>query len=158
MVVRVCFEGLVKHPEKPHKIKDWIALELALPESVQSLADYDTWRDAQSSAMAQHFDDVHDMLTEEPWLKQFLQLPFPLVAAWASSDDLLVDSENSVAVALDAWAEGPQGKDSSHDQLKQLSGLLRVKHLSPSKWEGCVTAYLLSTTLAALLGTSTDKV
>jgi hypothetical protein len=83
--------------------------------------------------MAQHFNDVHAMLTDGALLKKFLQLHFPLVSAWASSDDLVVDSENSVAVALTVWSKGRQGKESSHDQLEQLPGLLRVKHLSPSK-------------------------
>jgi hypothetical protein len=151
VVVRVCFSGLAKLRGQLRTAEEWTAVELALPVSVQSLAGYEAWRDAQTSTMARHFNDVHAMLTDGPLLRKFLNLPFPLVSAWASSGDLVVDSENSVAVALTVWAEGPQGKESSDAQLKQLSGLLRVKHLSASKRSIQVRCLLNAQTLLRIL-------
>jgi hypothetical protein len=46
------------------------------------------------------FGDVHAMLTSPDKLRRFRQLPFEAVKAWADSGDLIVDSEDSVAVAL----------------------------------------------------------
>jgi hypothetical protein len=79
------------------------------------------------------FEDVHALLTNTTKLNLFCQLPYSAIKAWAGSDHLVVDSENSVAVALGAWVEaqaGPSGQGCSKEQKKGLSGLLRVKHLS----------------------------
>jgi hypothetical protein len=75
------------------------------------------------------FADVHSLLTSPAKLKCFWQLPFATVKAWAASDNLVVDSENSVVVALGSWIEASE--DCSAEQQKELSGLIRVKHLTP---------------------------
>jgi hypothetical protein len=82
------------------------------------------------SRLAKVFGDVHAMLTGPELLRLFKQLPYHAVRAWAASDGLTVDSENSVAVALTAWAEGELGSKCTEAQKKELSGLLRVCHLS----------------------------
>jgi hypothetical protein len=79
------------------------------------------------------FQDVHGLLTDPEHLQRFRKLPYQAVRAWADSDKLVVDSENSVAVALSWWYGGDLGSQATEDQLKELSGLLRVKHLSNGK-------------------------
>jgi hypothetical protein len=82
------------------------------------------------------FGDVHALLTSAAKLNCFCQLPYSAIKAWASSDDLVVDSENSVAVAVNAWVEAPTNRseqECSKAQKEELSGLLRVKHLSPGR-------------------------
>ncbi len=78
------------------------------------------------------FGDVHLLLTTPAMLELFLRLPFEGVLAWARSDGLVVDSENSVVVALDCWVRLGRGKGCSEEQLLQLSGLVRAQHLTPS--------------------------
>jgi hypothetical protein len=73
------------------------------------------------------FADVHSLLTSPAKLKLFHQLPYAAIKAWAGSDDLVVDSENSVAVALGSWISAQ--KECSTEQRKELSRLVRVKHL-----------------------------
>jgi hypothetical protein len=92
-----------------------------LPSSVCSLPEWTT---------ATQIGDVHALLTSPEQLQLFRQLPFHAVRVWAASDGLTVDSENSVAVALTAWVEGEQGSKCTDEQKKELSGLLRVCHLS----------------------------
>jgi hypothetical protein len=76
------------------------------------------------------FGDVHAMLNSPEQLNRLRQLPFQAVKAWADSDDLMVDSEESVAVALGWWVAGAEGSKCSEEQLKELSGLVRVRHMS----------------------------
>ncbi len=76
--------------------------------------------------------DVHAVLTSGPLLRLLRALPFEAVLAWAGSDDLVVDSEASVVVALDCWVRGPVGRKADRAQLLQLSGLVRLQHLPPT--------------------------
>jgi hypothetical protein len=69
------------------------------------------------------FGDIHAMLTSPDQLERFRQLPYRAIRAWADSDDLVVDSEDSVAVALGWWVAGAEGSKCSEEQLKELSGL-----------------------------------
>jgi hypothetical protein len=120
----------------------------ALPESARLLPCFSAWEDrcmqvlggADSSdsntlpILLHLFGDVHALLTNATKLKWLCQLSFPAIKAWAGSDDLVVESENSVAVALGAWVEAqaaPGRQECSKEQKEELSGLLRVKHLSP---------------------------
>jgi hypothetical protein len=82
------------------------------------------------SLVLQCFENVPLVLTTPDLVKAFIQLPHPAVLAWADNSALQVDSENSVAAALDMWCRGPQGRSCSQDQLKQLAQLVRVKHFS----------------------------
>ncbi len=77
------------------------------------------------------FGDVHLLLTTPAKLELFVRLPFDGVLAWAGSAGLVVDSENSVVVALDCWVRLGLGKSCSKEHLLQLSSLVRAKHLTP---------------------------
>ncbi len=75
--------------------------------------------------------DVHLVLTTPALIGQLQQLPVAAMRLWLGSDDLVVDSENSVLVALDCWVRGAHGSSATSAQLKELSGLVRVAHLTP---------------------------
>jgi hypothetical protein len=105
-----------------------------LPDSISSLGEHRAWVTKLDSAFVNLFVDVHALLTSPEQLQLFRGLPFHAVRAWAASDELTVDSENSVAVALTVWAEGEQGSKCTEAQKKELSGLLRVRHLSTGAW------------------------
>jgi hypothetical protein len=83
------------------------------------------------------FKDVHAVLTSETRLKRFQQLPYAAIKAWASSDDLVVDSENSVAVAVGVWVQtlvNGYSRASTQKHKEELSKLIRVQRLSPGGW------------------------
>jgi hypothetical protein len=50
------------------------------------------------------------------------------VKDWAVAEQLVVDTEDSMAVVLAWWCKGPVGRACRAHQLKELAGLLRVKH------------------------------
>jgi hypothetical protein len=75
------------------------------------------------------FADVHSLLTTPAKLTSFHQLPYGTLKAWAASSDLVVDSENSVVVALSSWIAAAGA--CSPEQQKELSSLIWVKHLTP---------------------------
>jgi hypothetical protein len=119
---------------------------LLLPDSISSLPEHSSWSakcmDILSksdtpdmaapvaTALVHLFGDVHALLTSPEQLQLFRRLPFHAVRAWAASDELTVDSENSVAVALTVWSAGEKGSQCTEAQKEELSGLLRVRHLS----------------------------
>jgi hypothetical protein len=122
-----------------------MAILQLLPDAVQQLVcGHSTWVqrcvelvcEGASAGMdmqpllLQLFADVHAMLTSPDQLRRFRQLPYHAIKIWADSDDLVVDSEDSVAVALGWWVAGAEGSKCSEEQLKELSGLLRVRHMS----------------------------
>jgi hypothetical protein len=80
---------------------------------------------------------VHKLLAEIHQLAVFQNFPFMVIKAWAASDGLVVDSEDSVAVALARWASWSEGARCNTDQFKELSDLVRVKHLTPGTLEIC---------------------
>jgi hypothetical protein len=115
-----------------------------LPDAAQQLVQHGIWvhrcvelvcegasagKDVQP-LLLHLFGDVHALLTSPDHLQHFRQLSFTAIKAWAGSDDLVVDSEDSVAVALGWWAAGTEGRKCGEDRLKELSGLLRVRHMS----------------------------
>jgi hypothetical protein len=119
-----------------------------LPEAVNQLPGYLTWvakcAECLGAAVTAGNDiqplllqlsrDVHALLTTPKLLLHFRQLPFPAFRAWMADDELMVDSEDSIAVAVEWWARGDEGRKCSEDQLKELSGLLRVRYvLTPGK-------------------------
>ncbi len=122
----LCFVALTQRRDEQLDRQAALAIVGLLPECVQSMPEYATWvqrchgiilsdvaagKDARPLLMAA-FGDVHALLSTPTWLRLFLQLPFDAVVAWASSDDLVVDSENSVVVALDCWLQGYVGRNS----------------------------------------------
>jgi hypothetical protein len=82
------------------------------------------------------FSDVHALVASEERLKRFRQLPYSAIKAWAGSDDLVVDSENSVVVALDAWWQAnaspwrSRWTDNEREHAYELSSLIRVQRLT----------------------------
>jgi hypothetical protein len=79
------------------------------------------------------FGDVHALLTSVCKLARFQHLPYSAIKAWAGSDDLVVDSENSVAVAVGAWIQAQAAgvsRTCTKEQKQELSGLLRIKCMS----------------------------
>jgi hypothetical protein len=81
-----------------------------------------------ASVLVYLFADVHSLLNSPAKLKCFHQLPYAAIRAWAACNDLVVDSENSVVVALGSWIKA---RICSTEQQKELSSLIRVKHLTP---------------------------
>jgi hypothetical protein len=82
------------------------------------------------------FGDVHALLTSPQLLQHFRKLPFSAIKAWADSDDLVVDTEDSMAVVLGWWVGGGEGSKCSEEQLKDLSGVLRLRHMSTGRCRG----------------------
>jgi hypothetical protein len=109
-------------------ILEW--LPDTVSDSATALPQYPAVKRQLKEQIVSKFSDVHGLLIDHDQLQRFRQLPFQAVRAWAASDDLVVDSENSVAVAISWWYHGEVGSDASEEQLKELSGLLRVAHLS----------------------------
>ncbi|KAJ9511439.1 hypothetical protein QJQ45_029900 [Haematococcus lacustris] len=54
------------------------------------------------------YGDVHAVITSAQLRDYFLQLPVTAVLRWAASDELTVDSENSVVELLSLWMAGPR--------------------------------------------------
>jgi hypothetical protein len=100
-----------------------------LPEGVLVQPEYKRWEKQCKEAVvniANNYREVRDLLTSLEQLQSFRELPYIVVKAWGGSDDLVVDSEDSVAVALNWWAQGQHGSRCSKRQLEDLGSLLRV--------------------------------
>jgi hypothetical protein len=145
-----CLERLIQLPDKDLSCDQLAHLLLQLPDSTKQLPLYKEWEDrlelklmhilVTSAKTSTVFDanmaylllylfaDVHSLLTTPAKLTSFHQLPYAAIKAWAASDDLVVDSENSVVVAVGSWIKA---QDCSTEQRKELSSLIRVKHLTP---------------------------
>jgi hypothetical protein len=111
-----------------------------LPEGVLAQPKSTALKEQFPAQVVTMFQDVHGLLTNPTQLQRFRKLPFQAVRVWADSDKLVVDSENSVAVALSWWYGGDLGSQATEGQLKELSGLLRVKHLTHGMLTSCCTA------------------
>jgi hypothetical protein len=142
--LRLSFSNLTQLKASELDLQGTPAIWQVLPDAVQKLSGHSTWvqqcaqmvcegvsagKDVQP-LLLQVFGDVHAMLTSPQLLQHFRQLPLQAARIWADSDNLVVDSEDSVAVALGWWVAGEVGSMCSEDQLKELSGLLRVRHMS----------------------------
>ncbi len=119
--------ALLARTRPPHAHTQVVAAAHLLPESMHHLPEHHRW--LQQSVAC--FGDVHAVLTTPALLRPFLHLPPHAVLAWARSDELAVDSENSVVVALDCWCRGAEGARCDDATLAQLAALVRVRHLSP---------------------------
>jgi hypothetical protein len=155
-----CLRALAKLKVTELNPQDVVAILQMLPEAVQKLGDHGTWvqrcvevvcegasagKDVQP-LLLHLLGDVHAMLTSPDQFKRFRQLSFTAIKAWADSDNLVIDSEDSVAVALGWWVAGAEGRKCSQDQLKELSGLLRVRHMSAggSCWENITACHAVT--------------
>jgi hypothetical protein len=126
-VSQTCFEALMARGSEqlpsPDEINLFMSVLALRPGCVP-------WLKLAERSILSHFSDVHLLLTSELHLAAFLQLPFALVHAWVASDSLVVDSENSVVVAVDAGTKGKEGAAASDAELKQLSDHIRVTNLT----------------------------
>ncbi|KAL6752757.1 hypothetical protein V8C86DRAFT_3104368 [Haematococcus lacustris] len=102
-----------------------------LPDSCALLPEYEKWQERVHSLVLSHYGDVHAVITSAQLRDYFQQLPFAAVQQWAGSDELTVDSENSVVELLSLWMAAPVGQACTLEQQQQLSCLVRVQHLSP---------------------------
>jgi hypothetical protein len=142
----MCLTALIQLKDAKLMYDDLAYVLQLLPEAVHQLPEHSAWverclrclciaaaagRDVLP-LLLQICGDVHALLTSPGQLLHFRQLPFSAIKAWAGSDDLVVDSEDSVAVVLGWWVGGEVGSKYSLAQLKELSGLLRLKHLDSS--------------------------
>jgi hypothetical protein len=142
-----CLNQLVQLPDKDLTCDQLAQLLPHLPKSARQLPQYVAWQEkvmrilvssAKSSTsmsgsieylLFHLFPDVPALLTSPAKLELFNQVPFEAINTWAASDDLVVDSENSVVVAFGSWITAQ--KECSTEQKKELSSLVRVKHLTP---------------------------
>jgi hypothetical protein len=117
------------------QVEELVSILEWLPNTVSATAlpQYPAVKYQLEAQIVSKFSDVHGLLIDHDQLQRFRQLPFKAVRAWAASNDLVVDSENSVAVAISWWYGGEQGSEASEEQLKQLSQSLRVINLSTGK-------------------------
>jgi hypothetical protein len=125
-----CFNALSQLKEGKVDVDDLAEIYSWLPDSVTTLPSYSEWETQVQARVVQVFQDVYTLLTTHKLLQRFRSLPFQAVLAWAGSDKLVIDSENSVAVAISWWYGGEEGSQATEDQLEELSGALRLKHLS----------------------------
>jgi hypothetical protein len=127
--LQVCFTALMQ-AEEELIVGDLAGVCSLLPDSVTTLPSYSEFKTRLQQCVVKAFPDVYTLLTTHDQLQRFRKLPFQAVLAWADSDNLVVDSENSVAVALSWWYGGDLGSQATEDQVKELSGALCLKHLS----------------------------
>jgi hypothetical protein len=128
-----CFTALYQLNKRKLEVDELAEICFWLPETVSTLPHFTHWEGQLQARVVRAFQGVHTLLTTYDQLQRFRQLPFQAVRAWAASDKLVIDSENSVAVAISWWCGGEQGSRASEEQLKELSGLLRVANLSNGK-------------------------
>ncbi|KAF5840963.1 hypothetical protein DUNSADRAFT_14987 [Dunaliella salina] len=89
--------------------------------------------DSCGRRLVQLFGDVHTVISDVQLRDSFCEsLSLPAIKLWAASDQLTVDSENSVTVLLTFWVYGPNGSTCTPQDFSQLPGLIRIKHLSTS--------------------------
>jgi hypothetical protein len=148
--LRVCLVALAQLKDTQLEYDDLPSILQLLPEAVEQLPEHAasvercikclctaaTAGKEVLSLLLHFFGDVHALITTPEQLLHFKKLPYPAIKAWMGSDDLVVDSEDSVAVAVQWWSEGDEGSKCNKGQLKELSGLLRMRYLvTPGKNE-----------------------
>ncbi|GFH29251.1 BACK domain-containing protein [Haematococcus lacustris] len=104
-----------------------------LPDSCALLPEHKKWQQLVDNLVVSLYRDVHAVITSAQLRTTFQQLPFAAVQQWAGSDELTVDSENSVVELLSLWMAGSGGQACSQEQKQKLSCLVRVQHLSPAQ-------------------------
>jgi hypothetical protein len=137
MCMAKCLTSLAQQKDASRTIEALSAVLSWLPDSASACPGFTEWESQWGQCVVEAFNDVHALLTDLNQLQRFRKLPFQAVRAWADSDELVVDSENSVAVALSWWCGGDLGSQATEDQLKVLSGLLRVARLTHGVLTAC---------------------
>jgi hypothetical protein len=143
--VSLCLTALSQVEPSSVDAEDLSTICSLLPDSLNQLPQYKAWQEQCQRIIAgiiASYTDVHALVTSAAQLQQFGNLPFMVIKAWAASDDLVVDSEDSVAVALDWWIRCSH--DGCHDGPMELAKLVRMKHVSPGM---CGCHELICTTI-----------
>lgn len=100
-----------------------------------SIPQLEQLRDHCATRVLQLFADAVTVANDADLLAQFISLPFLVVQLWASSDQVQVDSENTVAWLLQQWwlhqwaAAAEDHVAALMGQMQQLSALIRVRQL-----------------------------
>ncbi|GFH07937.1 BTB domain-containing protein [Haematococcus lacustris] len=135
-----CLQKLVDLPPSQLPVQQLVLVLQTLPGSCALLPDHKRWQERVHNLAVElnalllllHLcEDVHAVITSAQLRTAFQQLPFAAVQQWAGSDELTVDSENSVVELISLWMAGPEGRVASQTRKQQLSCLVRVQHLSP---------------------------
>jgi hypothetical protein len=100
----LCFTALTQLQPGSVNAQELASIRAVLPDSLEQLPQQKAWEERQVEIVNRivlGFANVHALVTSTDQLQQFRALPYIVIKAWAASDDLEVDSEDSVAVALD---------------------------------------------------------
>ena len=76
--------------------------------------------------------DVSKVLTDKGLREQFQLLCFRAVLDYLQCEDLQLESENSLLLALDAWMDGPNGRSCDVATRRELAGQIRMCRLDRS--------------------------
>jgi hypothetical protein len=140
----LCFTVLVQNKEGLQGENDLETVLQLLPAAVQRCTEYAACnlhcfaavkaaclsiRDVPLGLLLHCFGDVHALVSCYGQLRAFAFLPLKAVKLWAASDDLVVDSEDSVAVALGWWV-GKRHYALVQREVWELAGLIRVRQLT----------------------------
>ncbi|KAL6764966.1 hypothetical protein V8C86DRAFT_1219494 [Haematococcus lacustris] len=131
-----CLQQLVSLPTTQLPMQQLVQVLQTLPDSCALLPEHPQWQARVHTSTVKTYGDAHAIITSAQLRDQFQQLPFMAVQQWAGSNELTVDSENSVMELLSLWMAGPVGQACSKSNKQQLSSLVRVQHLSPAYVQG----------------------
>ncbi|KAJ9506339.1 hypothetical protein QJQ45_004950 [Haematococcus lacustris] len=131
-----CLQQLVSLPPLQLPMQQLVQVLQTLPDSCALLPEHPQWQERVHTSTVKTYGDVHAIITSAQLRAQLQQLPFMAVQQWAGSNELTVDSENSVVELLSLWMAGPGGQACSKTNKQQLSCLVRVQHLSPAYVQG----------------------
>ncbi|KAL6754206.1 hypothetical protein V8C86DRAFT_3139065 [Haematococcus lacustris] len=133
LVVRCMYEGgLAEEVKDPLTLARLVLVLRTLPGNCTTQPEHSGWQEHVRGLIVSQYGDVHAVITSAQLRGYFQQLPFAAVQQWAGSDELTVDSENSVVELISLWMAGPGGQACSKEQKQLLSCLVRVQHLSPA--------------------------
>jgi hypothetical protein len=136
--VSLCLTALSQVEPSSVDAEDLSRICSLLPDSLNQLPQYKAWQEQCQriiTGIIASYTDVHALVTSGAQLQQFAKLPYMVIKAWAASDDLVVDSEDSVAVALDWWIrcnyDGRHSGGGHQNEPTELVKLVRMQHVSP---------------------------
>ncbi len=136
----LCMHHLAQTSAEQLTVADVSSLLSAMPVGIALHRGYPAVQQACQEQLLLLFGDVQEVVIRPLLLHNFCSLLYEAVAVWASSDDLEVDSENSVVLLLTRWcshnhraaaeAGGAKAEEAKDKQAQALAGLLRLGHLS----------------------------
>ncbi|KAL6761419.1 hypothetical protein V8C86DRAFT_3088369 [Haematococcus lacustris] len=112
LVVRCMYEGKpaeeVKDPLTLARLpaEQLVLVLQTLPGDGVMQSEHYGWQEHVRSLLVSQYGDVHAVITSAQLRTAFQQLPFAAVQQWAGSDELTVDSENSVVELISLWMAG----------------------------------------------------